>query len=126
MSVRELPTAAVMEAEEDVLGAILSAGSYGIETGHRTLDRAVASGLEASDFYRMSLGAIFERLVTMRSRGMPLDPVSVSDELERAGAEPRVLSLLHALAHTVVAFGPVAHWAALVHDSATGRGTNGG
>ena len=125
MSVRELPTAAVMEAEEDVLGAILSAGSYGVEVGHSTLDRAVATGLEVGDFYRPSLGAIFERLVTMRSLGMPLDPVSVSQELERAGAEPRVLALLHTLACTVVAFGPVAHWAALVHDSATGGSTNG-
>ena len=61
----------------------------------------------------------------MRSLGMPLDPVSVSQELERAGAEPRVLALLHTLACTVVAFGPVAHWAALVHDSATGGSTNG-
>ena len=48
MSVRELPTAAVMEAEEDVLGAILSAGSYGVEVGHSTLDRAVATGLEVA------------------------------------------------------------------------------
>lgn len=125
MSARALPTAAVMAAEEDVLGAILSAASYDVEAGHRTLDRVAATGLEPDDFYKRSLGALYGRLVTMRSLRLPLDPVSVSAELERAGAEPRVLGLLHGLAHQVVAFSPAVRWASIVHDSANGGSSNG-
>lgn len=125
MSLRELPTAAVMEAEENVLGAVLSAASYDVAAGHGILDRAVATELVAGDFYRPTLGTIFGRMVSMRSLELPLDPVSVGHELERAGAEPRVLSLLHTLAAQVVAFSPVAHWATLVHESAHGRNGHG-
>jgi replicative DNA helicase len=121
VSAHGLPSAAAMLAEEDVLGAILSAASYDVAAGHRLLDRVLATGLVEADFYRPSLGHLFAQLRAMRSVEMPLDPVSVAYELERAGAEPHVLALLHKLATQVTGLSPAGRWAGLVHQEAAER-----
>ena len=118
-----IPSASAMEAEESVLAAILSAASYDVGAGHRLLDRVTAVGLLAPDFWRPSCGVIFQQLVAMRTVDLPLDPVSVSYELERSGADERLLASLHRLAHEVVAFTPAPRWAAIVHAEARKRAT---
>jgi replicative DNA helicase len=114
--------AAAVEAEESVLGAILSAASYDADAGHRLLDQVVAVGLVPADFWRPSCGVLFGRLLAMREARLPLDAVSVGYELERRGAEPHVVSALHRLAHEVVAFTPAPRWAAIVHAEGQKRG----
>ena len=116
-----IPSAASMDAEESVLGAILSAASYDLGAGYRVLDRVAAVGLVPSDFWRPSCGVLFGRLLAMREESLPLDPVSVGYELEQAGAEAHVVSLLHRLAHEVVAFTPAPRWAEIVHAEARKR-----
>jgi replicative DNA helicase len=110
-----------MEAEESVLGAILSAASYDVGAGHRLLDRVTAVGLVSADFWRPSCGVLFQQLVAMRAVDLPLDPVSVSYELERSGADERLVASLHRLAHEVVSFTPAPRWAAIIHAEARKR-----
>jgi replicative DNA helicase len=113
-----------MEAEESVLGAILSAASYDVGAGYRLLDRVTAVGLLPPDFWRPSCAVLYEQLLAMRAAGVPLDPVSVSYELEKAGADEHLLASLHRLAHEVVAFTPAPRWAAIVHAEARKRASS--
>jgi replicative DNA helicase len=93
---------------------VLAAGSLDVEAGHRTLERVVATGLAAEDFYLASLGTLYAAVVELHRRGHPLDPVSVAYELEAQGAEADVLGRLQALAHEVHAITPAARWAEIV------------
>jgi replicative DNA helicase len=115
----DTPPQAVLDAEHDVLGAVFGAASLDVDAGFRIFDRIVATGLDPNDFYRRSLGALFARLLDLRERSVPLDPVSVGVELERDGTDPTVVARLHQLAHEAVAFSPCERWAALV--AAEGR-----
>lgn len=114
-----VPTQAAFDAEGDVLGAVLSAASLDVDAGFRVFDRIVSTGLDPNDFYRRSLGSLYARLLDLRERSVPLDPVSVGVELERDGAESTVIARLHQLAHEAVAFSPCERWAAIV--AAEGR-----
>ena len=107
-------TQAELDAERSVIGAVLAAGSLDVECGHRTLERIVATGLDANDFYVASLGQVYAQLVDLHHRGYPLDPVSVAYELETQGAEPDVVGRLHVLAHEVYATTPAVRWAEIV------------
>ena len=107
-------TQAELDAERSVLGAVLAAGSLDVGAGHRTLERAIATGLDPAHFYGSSLGNLYARLVDLHERGLPLDPVSIAYELERAGAEPDVIGRLRQLAHEVTAISPVTRWAEIV------------
>lgn len=119
-----IPSVSAMEAEESVLGAILSAASYDVAAGHRLLDRVSAVGLVAADFWRPSCGVLFDKLLAMRAADLPLDPVSVSFELEQTGAPDHILTTLHRLAKEVVAHTPAPHWAAIVHAEARKRASS--
>jgi replicative DNA helicase len=112
------PEQAALDAERGVIGAIIAAASLDVGAGHRVLDRVVATGLDPNDFYVASFGALYARLVAMRERELPLDPVSVAYELEREGAEPVVVARLHQLAYEVAAISPAPRWAAIVVESA--------
>ena len=114
-------TEAELVAERSVIGAILSAGSFDVNAGHRTLDRIIATGLDPNDFYLASLGQLYAALVDLHHRGHPLDPVSVAYELEQAGTVPEVLGRLQALAHEVTAITPCARWAAIVSEAGRRR-----
>jgi replicative DNA helicase len=65
-----------LQAEESLLGAML-------------LNRdAIASAVEvvsADDFYRPSHGHVYEAICTLYGAGEPADPVTVAEELKRAG-----------------------------------------
>jgi replicative DNA helicase len=112
--VSEPRTEAELAAERSVLGAVLAAGSLDVDAGHRALERIIATGLDPDDFYLASLGNLYAALVELHHRGHPLDPVSVSYELERDGAGSEVLGRLQVLAHEVHAITPAARWAAIV------------
>src|SRR6516165_6773433 len=65
-----------LDAEKSLLGAMLL-----------TRD-AIAAAVEtcaADDFYKPAHGHIFDAVTTLYSRGEPADPVTVADELSRAG-----------------------------------------
>ncbi|MGH9267074.1 MAG: replicative DNA helicase, partial [Acidimicrobiales bacterium] len=65
-----------LQAEESLLGAMLLSKD------------AITSAVEtcsADDFYKPAHGHIFEAVVSLFGRGEPADPVTVADELSRAG-----------------------------------------
>ena len=65
-----------LEAEESLLGAMLLSRD------------AIAAAIEicsAEDFYKPAHGHIFEAITSLYSQGEPADPVTVADELRRAG-----------------------------------------
>jgi replicative DNA helicase len=114
-------------AERSVLGAILSAGAYGRDAGWRVLARVESTGLHAGHFYLGTHAALFRELQVMRDEGLPLDPLSVSSQLEQRAIDSigpvaglidfDVASLrgrLHQLGHEVTAFSNVEHHARIV------------
>jgi replicative DNA helicase len=103
-----------IEAEENILGAILLAASYGCHAGHRLIDRVVATGLEPVDFYLASHCRLFGALIELRGRELPLDPLSVTDALDRRGAPADTRGRLERLAYVVPAFSNVEHYARIV------------
>jgi replicative DNA helicase len=65
-----------LDAEQSLLGAMLLARD------------AIAAAVEtcgSDDFYKPAHGFIFDAITTLYSRGEPSDPVTVADELSRAG-----------------------------------------
>jgi replicative DNA helicase len=65
-----------LEAEESLLGAMM--------LSREAITAAVEARLEASDFYKPAHGSIFEAAYGLHSRGEPVDPVTVAEELRRA------------------------------------------
>ncbi|HEV7527256.1 MAG TPA: replicative DNA helicase [Acidimicrobiia bacterium] len=65
-----------LEAEESLLGAMM--------LSREAITAAVEARLEPSDFYKPAHGAIFEASYGLHSRGEPVDPVTVAEELRRA------------------------------------------
>jgi replicative DNA helicase len=104
-----------LEAEESVLGAMMiSPGAIG----------AVTEIVDASDFYRESHAKIYRAALALYAKGEPVDAITLTDELEeRAELEAvggRVR--LHELAALVPATANAAHYARIVHETATLRG----
>lgn len=122
MTATSLFAAQDLEAEERVLGACFSAGDYGVS--HAAAVAETLALLEPDDFfYRERNGLLFEAIVRLRATGAPIDPVSVIDELDRAGdLEPiggRVR--IHELAALAPAFANAPHWATIVKRQADAR-----
>jgi len=65
-----------LEAEGSLLGAMM--------LSREAITAAVEARLEAHDFYKPAHGAIFEAAYGLHSRGEPVDPVTVAEELRRA------------------------------------------
>ncbi len=65
-----------IEAEESLLGAMM--------LSREAITAAVEARLEADDFYKPAHGAIYEAAFALHSRGEPVDPVTVAEELRRA------------------------------------------
>ncbi len=65
-----------LEAEESLLGAMM--------LSREAITAAVEARLESSDFYKPAHGTIFEAAYGLHSRGEPVDPVTVAEELRRA------------------------------------------
>src|SRR5688500_6252937 len=103
-----------LEAEEAVLGAILTAGR---------LLADVAAVLEEADFYRPAHRAIWRAILRLADRGEPTDPVTVLGELDHSGelADVGGGPFLHTLVQAVPTVANAAHYAGLVADTARRR-----
>ena len=66
-----------LQAEESLLGAIL--------LSRDAIAAATETGLVADEFYKPAHGHIYHAVTDLDRRGEPADPVTVSDELRRAG-----------------------------------------
>ncbi|MDQ6949485.1 MAG: replicative DNA helicase [Actinomycetota bacterium] len=66
-----------VEAEESLLGAML--------LSRDAISAAVELQLGAEDFYKPAHGHIYDAITTLYSQGEPADPVTVSEQLARAG-----------------------------------------
>jgi hypothetical protein len=103
-----------LEAEEAVLGAVLSAGRLLVE---------VAGLVEEADFYRPAHRAIWRAMLRLADRGEPTDPVTVlgelgaSRELADVGGGP----FLHTLVEAVPTVASAGHYARLVAEDARRR-----
>ena len=78
-----------LQAEESLLGAMLLK-----QTAIADAVQIVQSG----DFYKPAHGLIFEAISTLYAAGTPVDPVTVAEELKRAGlleAEGFLLLMAH-------------------------------
>src|ERR1700712_3351778 len=65
-----------LQAEESLLGAMLLS---------RDAIAAASEVLSADDFYKPAHGHIYEAITTLNAAGEPADPVTVAEELRRAG-----------------------------------------
>lgn len=108
-----LPPQAV-EAEEAVLGALLLDTQAIIK---------IADIVTAEDFYRPTHRTIYEAVLRLYEKRMPLDVVTLTDELERskqlenAGGAAAIASLTSSVATAA----NVAHHAGIVHEKGTLR-----
>jgi replicative DNA helicase len=66
-----------LEAEESLLGAMMLT--------REALTAAVEAHIEVRDFYKPAHGLIYEAAYALHSRGEPVDPVTISEELRRSG-----------------------------------------
>jgi replicative DNA helicase len=104
-----------LEAEESVLGAMMiSPGAIG----------AVSEIVDASDFYRESHAKIYRAALGLYAKGEPVDAITLTDELEERAELDAVGGRvrLHELAALVPATANAAHYARIVHETATLRG----
>jgi replicative DNA helicase len=103
-----------LEAEQAVLGAILTSGRLLVE---------VAGLVEEADFYRPAHRTIWRAILALADRGEPTDPVTVlgeldhTDELAEVGGGP----FLHTLVQAVPTVANAAHYARLVAETARRR-----
>jgi replicative DNA helicase len=103
-----------LEAEEAVLGAILTSGQLMVE---------VAALVEEADFYRPAHRTIWRAILRLAEQGLPTDPVTVlgelhdSEELADVGGGP----FLHTLVQAVPTVANAAHYARLVAETARRR-----
>jgi replicative DNA helicase len=103
-----------LEAEEAVLGAVLTAGR---------LLADVAGQLEEADFYRPAHRTIWRALLRLTDCGQPTDPVTVLGELDDSGelADVGGGPFLHTLIEVVPTVANAGHYARLVADAARRR-----
>ena len=103
-----------LEAEEAVLGGVLTAGRLLVE---------VAAVLEETDFYRPAHRAIWRAMLRLADRSEPTDPVTVLGELDHAGelADVGGGPFLHTLVAAVPTVANAAHYAQLVAETARRR-----
>jgi replicative DNA helicase len=66
-----------LEAEESLLGSMM--------LSREAITAAVEARIEPADFYKPAHGLIFEAAFSLHSRGEPVDPVTVAEELRRGG-----------------------------------------
>jgi hypothetical protein len=103
-----------LEAEEAVLGAILTAGHLLVE---------VTGQVEEADFYRPAHRAIWRAMLRLADRGQPTDPVTVLGELDdsRELADVGGGPFLHTLIEAVPTVANGGHYAGLVAECARRR-----
>ncbi len=104
-----------LEAEESLLGAMM--------LSREAITAAIEAHLEPADFYKPAHGAIYESAFALHSRGEPVDPVTVAEELRRASQLDQLggrTTLLRIQASTP-ASANAAHYAQIVGELAVLR-----
>jgi len=103
-----------LEAEQAVLGAVLTAGRLLAE---------VAGQVEQADFYRPAHRVVWRAINALADRGEPTDPITVLEELRCAGQLDDVGGgpFLHTLVASVPTLANAGHYARLVADTAHTR-----
>jgi hypothetical protein len=103
-----------LEAEQAALGAVLTAGRLLVE---------VAGQVEEADFYRPAHRVIWRAINALADRGEPTDPITVLEELRRAGQLDDVggAAFLHTLLASVPTVSNAGHYARLVAEVAHTR-----
>ena len=66
-----------LEAEESLLGAMM--------LSREAISAAIEARIEPRDFYKPAHGMVYDAAFGLHSRGEPVDPVTVAEELRRAG-----------------------------------------
>ncbi len=104
-----------LEAEESVLGAMMLAPAA---------IQAVREILQPGDFYRESHAKIYRAALELADTGAPVDAITLTDELEKRGDLEAVGGRvrIHEIAALVPTSANVAHYARIVHETATLRG----
>jgi replicative DNA helicase len=104
-----------LEAEESVLGAMLISPN--------AID-AVSDEVEPADFYRASHGMIFKVACDLHGKGVPVDAITLGDEIEERGLLEEIGGKLklHELAAIVPASSNARHYARIVREMAVLRG----
>jgi len=100
-----------IEAEEYVLGAMLQSWKA-IE--------AAAEVVKAEDFYKVTHGNIFRVILDLHARSEPVDPLTLSDELEKRGQLGTAggAHKIHELVHLAPATSNARHHAMIVAEHA--------
>jgi replicative DNA helicase len=101
-----------LDAEESLLGALL--------LSRDALGTALEMNLLAAEFYKPAHQHIFEAIRVLAAGGQPVDPVTVADELRRAGLldEMGGSTALLELQAATPAISNVARYARIVQDTA--------
>jgi replicative DNA helicase len=103
-----------IEAEQSVLGAMMMS---------KDAIADVVEILRPGDFYRPAHQLIYDSILDLYARGEPADPITVSEELTRAGQLVRVGGglYLHTLVNTVPTAANAGYYAEIVGERATLR-----
>ena len=67
-----------LEAEESLLGAMMLT--------REAITDAIEAHVESRDFYKPAHGQIYDAVFELHAKGEPVDPVTVAEELRRAGS----------------------------------------
>ncbi|MGH8961025.1 MAG: replicative DNA helicase, partial [Jatrophihabitantaceae bacterium] len=103
-----------IEAEQSVLGAMMMS---------KDAIADVVEVLHPGDFYRPAHQLIYDAVLDLYARGEPADPITVSEELTRAGQLVRIGGglYLHTLVNTVPTAANAGYYAEIVGERATLR-----
>jgi replicative DNA helicase len=104
-----------LDAEESLLGALLlSREAVGV---------VAELGVEPSDFYKPAHQHIYDAVRVLTGAGQPVDPITVADELRRAGLLDEIggASVLLELQNATPAISNAARYAKIVQDTAVLR-----
>jgi replicative DNA helicase len=101
-----------LEAEESLLGAML--------LGATPITAAAEVRITSADFYKPAHGHVFDAIARLYAAGEPADPVTVADELRRAGLLDAVggPAMLLTLQARTPATSNAAHYARIVEEHA--------
>lgn len=101
-----------LEAEESVLGAML--------LSREAIAAVMDARLDGADFYRPAHGHTFDAIVALYGAGEPVDPVTVADELRRAGLLDMVggAAALVTISARTPATSSAAHYARIIGEHA--------
>ncbi len=104
-----------LDAEKSLLGALLLDGA--------AFPKIVDIALEPGDFYREANGKIFESILSLSTRGEPVDVVTLSAHLRSVGAYEGIGGgqALSALFENSYSSAHVVHYARIVKDRSTLR-----